>query len=501
VTPLDPIRGDVEAPVSPSHVRERASRPYRRVPQAGARTVGRVVNHVLADVVAPVDALLLKGDADPATRAIMTSALVLDGAPDIDRLTAAFQRASDAVPRMHQRVVRPWSHGRARWVTDDSFDVRAHVHRSGAPGDCSLAAVLSMASDSATVPFDPARPLWDATLVTGVADGRAVVLLRVHHAIADGVRALHMMASLLDLEPEPAGSRAVTLEQRGSRLQAVRDQLLKRTSEAVTAQQRRADSLAGTMIDLTWRPLEAAAGAASYLRSALRTYTDVPATPSPVLGERSRSRVFAILELPLSDMREVAKANSATINDVFLTGLLGGIRRYHESRGEPVQDVPIAIPIDLARDTDSPTSGNHFSAAVIAGPCEVEDPRARLRVVHELVASRRAEAGVDVPLRLAPLLHQTPSWIADKALKAYSRRIDLQASNIVGPDCPVYLAGTKVERFYAFGPLPGIPVMAVMVSYDGTATIGLTIDPAAVTDPEVFVACTEASLSELSRCR
>src|SRR5205085_9165816 len=103
-------------------------------------------------------------------------------------------------------------------------------------------------------------------------------------------------------------------------------------------------------------------------------------------------------------------------NDVYLTGLLGGMRKYHESLGEPVQDIPIAIPIDLGGD-DSPTSGNHFSAAVMAGPCSVEDPRARLRAVHQLVASRRSEPGVDLPLRMAPLLHQTPSWIAEKALK------------------------------------------------------------------------------------
>ncbi len=458
------------------------------------------MKHLLADVVAPLDALLLKGDADPATRAIMTCALVLSGPPDVDRLTGAFERASNAVPRMRQRVVHPWSQGRARWVADDGFDVRAHVRRTGAPGDSSLTAVLSMASDSATAPFDPARPLWDATLVTGVADGRAVLLLRLHHAIADGVRALHMMANLLDLEPDPLGGTVATLEQTGSRLQVMRDQLVKRTSEAVTTQQRRARSAAEIMIDMTWRPVGVVSGAASYVRSALRTYTDVAAAPSPVLGARSRARVFAVLELPLGDMREVAKANSATINDVFLTGLLGGMRKYHESHGEPVQDIPLAIPIDLARG-DSPTSGNHFSAAVMPGPCELEDPRARLRAVHQLVASRRSEAGVDVPLRLAPLLHQTPSWLAEQALKAYSRRVDLQASNIVGPDCAVYLAGTKVERFYAFGPLPGIPAMAVLVSYEGTCTIGFTMDPAAVTDPERFVACTAESFTVLSGCR
>ena len=458
------------------------------------------MKHLLADVVAPLDALLLKGDGDPATRAIMTFALVLSGPPDIDRLTGSFERASSAVPRMRQRVVSPWSHGRARWVTDDAFDVGGHLRRIGAPGDASLDAVLSMASDSATAPFDPARPLWDATLVTGMNDGRAVLLLRLHHAIADGVRALHMMANLLDLEADPVGGAVMTLEQRGSRLQAMRDQLRKKTSEAVTAQQRRAHSVAEVMIDMSRRPVGVAAEAATYVRSALRTYADVSSAPSSLLSERSRARVFGVLELPLADMREVAKANSATINDVFLTGLLGGMRKYHESRGKPVQDIPIAIPIDLARD-DSPTSGNHFSAAVMAGPCALEDPRARLRAVHQLVASRRAEPGVDVPIRLAPLVHQTPSWLAERALKAYSRRVDMQASNVVGPDFPVYLAGTKVERCFAFGPLPGVPVMAVLVSYEGTCTIGFTIDPAAVTHPDALVACTAESFSELLRCR
>jgi WS/DGAT/MGAT family acyltransferase len=331
-------------------------------------------------------------------------------------------------------------------------------------------------------------------------DGRAVLLLRLHHAIADGVRALDMMANLVDLESEPAGGTAVPLEQRPSGWQAMRDQVTKKTSEAVTAQQRRAQSVAEFMMNASRRPVGVAAEAATYMRSALRTYADVQSEPSALLSGRSRARVLRVLELPLADMRGVAKANSATINDVFLTGLLGGMRNYHESLGGPVHDIPIAIPIDLARDA-SPTSGNHFSAAVMAGPCALEDPRERLRAVHQLVASRRSEPGVDLPLRLAPLLHQTPSWIVEKALKGYSRRVDMQASNVVGPDFPVYLAGSKVERFYAFGPLPGIPVMAVLVSYEGTCTIGLTIDPAAVTDPDALVACTRESFSELSSFR
>ena len=142
-------------------------------------------------------------------------------------------------------------------------------------------------------------------------------------------------------------------------------------------------------------------------------------------------------------------------------------------------------------------SGNHFSAGVIPGPCSLQDPVERLQAVHGLVSARRAEPGVDAPLRLAPLLHQVPSRLATTALTAYARRVDLQASNIIGPDCAVYLAGAQVERFYAFGPLPGIPVMAVLVSYEGTCTVGFTIDPAAVTDPELLLECTLSAFRDL----
>ena len=81
------------------------------------------MTHYVADLVAPLDALLLKGDADPSTRAIMNAALVLSSEPDNNVLGEAFERAARAVPRMRQRVVDDglnW--GRATWVPDDAFE-------------------------------------------------------------------------------------------------------------------------------------------------------------------------------------------------------------------------------------------------------------------------------------------------------------------------------------------------------------------------------------------
>ena len=456
------------------------------------------MTHYLADLVAPLDALLLKGDADPSTRAIMSAALVLNSAPDSETLCEAFERAARAVPRMRQRVVDDgWSWGRrATWVPDDAFDVMGHVRQVGAPGDASVSAVLAMASSFATAPFDPAKPLWDATLVTGVEGGRAVLLLRVHHAIADGVRALHMMANLLDLEPHPSRDELPALEQRGAGIRAVGERWVRTTSQVMATRQHRADSLARLALEGSLRPRETISAAGRYVRSVLRTYASVGADPSPLLQSRSRARRFDVLEIPLAQMRAAGAAHSATVNDVFIAGLLGGLGTYQERMGSSVSDVPVAFPINVAGDA-AHDSGNHFSAGLIPGPCSLQDAEQRLQAVHALVSARRAEPGVDAPLRLAPLLHQVPARLATTALTAYARRVDLQASNIIGPDCAVFLAGAQVERFYAFGPLPGIPVMAVLVSYEGTCTVGFTIDPAAVTDPDLLVECTLEAFSDL----
>jgi len=195
-------------------------------------------------------------------------------------------------------------------------------------------------------------------------------------------------------------------------------------------------------------------------------------------------------------LKVIATKNAVTVNDVYLTGLLGGMGRYHEAFELPRCDVPIALPIDVAV-ADHHEAGNHIGAAILPGPASMADPVERLRAVHDLVVSRREEPGLRAMDHLAPTLGQLPARVAIAALGVHARRVDLQASNLVGPSFPLFLAGEKVEQMNAFGPLPGVPVMAVLVSYDGTCTIGFTLDPSAITDAPLFVECVRDSFDEL----
>ena len=55
-----------------------------------------------------------------------------------------------------------------------------------------------MAQVMATSGFDPALPLWEAVLVEGVDGDHAALVMKVHHALIDGVGGLAVLAHLFD---------------------------------------------------------------------------------------------------------------------------------------------------------------------------------------------------------------------------------------------------------------------------------------------------------------
>ena len=67
--------------------------------------------------------------------------------------------------------------------------------------------------------------------------------------------------------------------------------------------------------------------------------------------------------------------------------------------------------------------------------------------------------------------------------------IDLTITNIPGIPVDTYIAGSRVEREWAFGPPTGAALSVALVSHVDVACIGVTCDTGAVHDVEGFVAC------------
>ena len=156
------------------------------------------------DTMSGSDALLWTISSDPVMRPTIVALMVLDGKPDWAEVRARVEGLTQAVPRLRSRAVtRAPGRGRPQFVLDESFDLDLHLRRMRLPEHGGLRDVLDMAQTMATSGFDVALPLWEAVLVEEVDVDSAVLVVKVHHALIDGVGGLAVLAQLFDVRPEP----------------------------------------------------------------------------------------------------------------------------------------------------------------------------------------------------------------------------------------------------------------------------------------------------------
>jgi hypothetical protein len=152
------------------------------------------------------DALMWTIEKDPLLRSTITAIALLDQAPDHARLRDKVERGLGMIPRLRQRVASPpFRVAPPEWVIDPRFDLSYHLRFLRSAGEGSLRDLLDLAAPLAMQGFDRARPLWEFTVVEGLADGRAALIQKVHHAVTDGVGGIELALMLLDTERIPQG--------------------------------------------------------------------------------------------------------------------------------------------------------------------------------------------------------------------------------------------------------------------------------------------------------
>jgi WS/DGAT/MGAT family acyltransferase len=443
------------------------------------------------------DAFLFRGDADPRTRAQVAAAYLLGGPLGRQRFVDIFDRASRLIPRLRQRVVAPpLPIFLPSWVVDPDFDITRHVRflRAARPG--SLRQLLDVVETEVETALDSSRPLWEAVLVEGMIHDRCAVIIKMSHAVTDGIGALRLFAELFDRTvdadrgpmprvPVPEDVTPEELQRRAlSRAPWATAGLLTGTAR----------NLLGVATRFLDGPERAAAEVRDYFASLGRILGTV-APPSPALAGRSSARRCLVLEAPLADLRRAGKASGTSVNDVYLAAVAGGLRRYHEALGMPVDALPMAVPVNL-RTADDPAAGNHFGGILLAAPVGLADPRERLALVHERMLAGRAEPAIEAPSVIAPVMARLPESLL-RGIAERTPRPDIQASNIPGWTEPIYFGGRRVVASYAFGPVPGVAAMLTMQSLAGTCFVGVNLDPAAITRPGVFASSLRSGFIEV----
>ena len=317
---------------------------------------------------APVDTLLLHGDGDPRRRSSIIGLCMLERAPEWPALMATVERAARRVPRLRQRVVSPLLPiSRPHWVADPDFELTYHLRHVRIPDPGGFAELMRLTEVAAMAPLDPGRPLWELTLVEGLRDPaapgeRAALLWKFSHALGDGVGVLKIALALLDAAPEPSGDQAEQIASRRaggkSRAALLRDRLIELPADLTVDALRAGKWAATTGLRAAADPAQAANQVVDFTRSLGRLLTPPAAAPSPVLRGRGTKRRLLVHEVPLEALKRAGRQGGGTVNDAYLAGVLGAMRRYHESLGVYRRPAPDGRPrLRPPRIADGPRRG------------------------------------------------------------------------------------------------------------------------------------------------
>ncbi|MGX9787170.1 wax ester/triacylglycerol synthase domain-containing protein [Mycobacterium sp. MMS18-G62] len=449
----------------------------------------------MTDFMRNTDAFTWAMESDPRLRSTVVTVIMLDRSPDWDEVRKRFDLASRKLPMFRQRVVPSPAPAPPRWEQCPDFDLDFHMRRVTAAKPGTLDTVLEMARLAQMEDFDRARPLWKATLIDGLADGGAAVLCTFHHALTDGVGGVQIGMTLFDLDERPRQRGPLPAQPEATEpswLSGYGDTLRYDVDLAGKAFAGAVKSAPSLLYNGIRRPIETISSATATAASVYRTVRPVNRTGSPLMKRRSMVRHLGVYEVPMSALREAAHRGGGALNDAFVAGVAGGLRRYHEKHGTTIGDLHLTMPISLRAESDT-MGGNRITLMRFDVPAGLADPAERIGEIHRRASNVRHERSLPHTQLIAGVLNLMPRWYIGSIL----RHVDFVASDVPGIPVPVFLAGAPVRAQYAFGPTVGAAVNITLLTYVDVCGFGINVDTGAIPDYEVFHDCLVEGFDEV----
>ncbi|HEX6571842.1 MAG TPA: wax ester/triacylglycerol synthase family O-acyltransferase [Steroidobacteraceae bacterium] len=449
----------------------------------------------------PVDTawLRMEGRTDAMSIvSVMTTATPVDAA-ELRRVVATRLLS---FPRFRQRPVTD-ALG-ASWHEAAEVDLDAHVVTTPLPEPAGKFELEQLVSRLAGERLDPARPLWQIHFVERYGEGSAWVL-RVHHCYADGTAMVGVLLSLTEPGAGPANDptrpdaadRARVARRSGERpgvprpLRTWLDQLSLPASDIVGNVVAEGARLLESGVHQLFHP-ESAANLASQAGGMAAEFARVLALPddpvTPLRGELSgHKRVAWSAPLDLAEIRTVGKALGCTVNDVLMAAIAGALGAHlREVHGFDTDELVLraSVPVDLRTPGAPLTLGNRFGLVFVDLPVGTRHPLHRVFRVHDTTDALKRSLQPPVTLAVLGVLGLLPAAAQAPAIQLFGRKGTLVASNVRGPDAPVYLCGQRIRELYFWVPQGGSMGIGVSIlSYAGQVFFGIVADHNLMPEP------------------
>ena len=430
----------------------------------------------------------------PTNLMMINGVIFLGGALDYERLLQTIEQRFLTFRRFTQKA----SDGAAgaHWVTDPDFDISWHVRRTALPGKADKEELELLVSDLASTPLDPERPLWQFHVVENFIEG-PVIIVRIHHCIADGIALVQVFLSLTDSTPEGRASAGEpeTWKKRRASESPIFQRLLEPAREGLDF----ATHMGQRLVAEGQKILQDPSVATDYVVEATEivkelshslTLPDDPDTRfRGTLGVRKQ--VAWAEPLALDEVKAVGKALGCTVNDVLIAAVSGALRNYMIAQGdakEALQDIRATVPVNLRPLEHAKDLGNHFGLVFLDLPLGLESPLERLYAVNERMTQLKSSRQAAVTFGFLAALGMGPSALQKPVLDVLSQKASAVLTNVPGPREPIYLSGTRIEELMFWVPQNGqIGLGISILSYNGQVFFGLITDSRLVSDPRNII--------------
>jgi diacylglycerol O-acyltransferase / wax synthase len=387
------------------------------------------------------------------------------------------------VPPFRQRAMRvPLGLHHPVWVDDPDFELDDHLFRASLPSPGGKAELDGFVASVMSRPLDPDRPLWEMHVVEGLEAERTALVAKVHHAVLDGVSGASVLAAFLDLTPR---SRLVPLATAGEwnpdplpsgaqMLRHAAGSLARQPADALSTLQTGVEAVADLGMhnrDLVSRGEQPPPGFFAAPRTSLN-------------GAVSNRKRYAGLSVPLEDVKLVSRVFDATVNDVILACVSGGLRRLLVTRAERVEQPLVAmVPVSTRPEGQHEDLGNQVSGMLVSLASDLDDPVRRLDAISESAHAAKEQeklhrgrfVGDLAQMALPALVSRVARAIAGTRLFDRLRPpYNVTVSSVRVPAVTLFCAGSRVIGMYPVGPMaPGIGLNVTSFSYLDRVYFGL----------------------------
>ena len=431
------------------------------------------------ETISRADVAWLHAEA-PTNHFVVTSLSLLDAPLDLDRFKTMLWSRIELHPRLRQVVAEAPIPFTQRWVPARHFDLDAHVHRVALPAPGGEAELAAFVGDLVGRPLDFSRPLWELFAVEGPGQGGALVG-RLHHSLGDGMAMVRMLLSLTD-------ETADGWKRRPRRRTA-------KTRHGIHDGRSGLARLVDGMPPVSRLARQTLAGAGALARITLLD----PDAPTPLRGDLTMLKAVAWTRpFPLPLTSKIARGAGATVNDVIVSVIAGGLGEYLRGAGVETAGLRIRamIPVNMRPTSDTGMTGNRFSLVYAELPVGIS--RAWERLMRVKIEMDRIK-GSQEPLvgwLLIQGLGVLPAELERLASSFYASKASLILTNVIGPRRPIYLAGTPVRQMTFWEPESGgIGIGISIYSYRDEITVGVVSDRNLVPEPARI---TEAVMREFA---